>query len=179
MEKKNSPSRQNKNQNQRQPKMKFNTTWLYLVVGFGLLAAYFWDFNPVATKEIDNIQFGEMVVDKDVEKAEFVKKDERVNIYIKGKSLDTKERYKEVKENQKGPQFYLAQNDYKAFYDDLNRIVDEEVAAKIASDTNLSAADAKRLRQEYLFSVTQDNSRNWTGELLLWLFPMVIFPLSG
>ena len=177
MEKKNSPSRQNKNQNQRPPKMKFNTTWLYLVVGFGLLAAYFWDFNPVATKEIDNIQFGEMVVDKDVEKAEFVKKDERVNIYIKGKSLDTKDRYKEVKENQKGPQFYLAQNDYKAFKDDLNRIVDEEVAVIIASDSTLSAADAKDLRRQYDFPVTQDNSRNWTGELLLWLFPMVLILL--
>ncbi|MBO4481154.1 MAG: AAA family ATPase, partial [Bacteroidales bacterium] len=118
-----------------------------------------------------------MVVDKDVEKAEFVKKDERVNIYIKGKSLDTKDRYKEVKENQKGPQFYLAQNDYKAFKDDLNRIVDEEVAVIIASDSTLSAADAKDLRRQYDFPVTQDNSRNWTGELLLWLFPMVLILL--
>ena len=177
MEKKKNPIRQDNSQSQRPQKPKFNPSWLYLVIGFGLLAAYFWDFNPVATKEIDNIQFGEMVVDRDVEKAEFVKKDERVNIYIKGKSLDTKDRYKEVKENQKGPQFYLAQNDYKAFKDDLNRIVDEEVAATIASDSLLSAADAKELRRQYDFPVTQDNSRNWTGELLLWLFPMVLILL--
>ena len=173
MEKKNNNAGPNKPQKQ----MKFNLTWLYLIIGCGLLAVYFWDFNPVATKEIDNIQFGEMVVDKDVEKAEFVKKDERVNIYIKGKSLDTKDRYKEVKENQKGPQFYLAQNDYKAFKDDLNRIVDEEVAVIIASDSTLSAADAKDLRRQYDFPVTQDNSRNWTGEILLWIFPMVFILL--
>ena len=174
MEKKSNPTRQSKNQPQRPQKTKFNPSWLYLILGFGLLAVYFWDFNPVVTKEINNIQFSEMVVDKDIEKVEFVKKDERVNIYIKGKSLDNKARYKEVKDNQKGPQFFLAQNDYKAFKDDLNRIVDEEVESLIASDTTLSAANAKELRRQYDFPVTQDNTRNWTGELLLWLFPMAL-----
>ena len=174
MEKKNIRSRENKNPNQRSQKPKFNTSWIYLVIGIGLLAVYFWDFNPAVTKEIDSVRFREMVVDKDVEKVVFVSKDERVNIFIKGKSLDTKECYKEVKNNLDGPQFYLAQNDYKAFNDELNRIVDEEVAFVIASDTNLTPADAKNLRQEYLFSVKQDNSRNWTGELLLWLFPMAL-----
>ena len=174
MEKKNIRSRENKNPNQRSQKPKFNTSWIYLVIGIGLLAVYFWDFNPAVTKEIDSVRFREMVVDKDIEKVEFVKKDERDNIYIKGKSLDNKARYKEVKDNQKGPQFFLAQNDYKAFKDDLNRIVDEEVESLIASDTTLSAANAKELRRQYDFPVTQDNTRNWTGELLLWLFPMAL-----
>ncbi|MBR0076887.1 MAG: ATP-dependent zinc metalloprotease FtsH [Bacteroidales bacterium] len=175
MEKKNSKPIQN--QNQKPGRSRFNLTWLYLIIGFGLLAVYFWDFNPKATKEIDNVKFREMVVDKDVEKAVFVSKDNRVNIFIKGKSLETKDCYKEVKENLDGPQFYLAQSDYKAFNDELNRIVDEEVAFVIASDSTLTAADAKSLRQDYLFSVMQDNTRNWTGEILLWLFPMVFILL--
>ncbi len=171
MEKKSNKPRQNNGQ--KPVKMKFNLTWLYLVIGFGLLAVYFWNFDTAATTEIDNLQFGEMVVGKDVDKVVFVKKDERVNVYIKGKSLDSKEKYKEVRSNLKGPQYFLAQNDFKAFSDELNRIVDEEVASLIASDTLLTEADAKRLRQEYAFPVTQDNSRNWTGELLLWLFPLL------
>ena len=172
MEKNNNP-RQNKPMKQ----VKFNITWLYLIIGLGLIAVWLWDFEPTATKEIDNVKFREMVVDKDVEKAVFVSKDEKVNIYIKGKSLENKDRYKEVKENDKGPQFFIAQSDYKAFNDELNRIVDEEVEFVIASDTTLNPSDAKRLRQEYLFSVTQDNTRNWTGEILLWIFPMVFILL--
>ena len=175
MDKKKNQPRQKKDQNP--AKWKFNITWLYLVIGFGLLTAYFWNFDTAATTEIDNLQFGEMVVEKDVEKVVFVKKDERVNVYIKGKSLDSKERYKEVKGNLKGPQYYLSQNDFKAFNDELNRIVDEEVFSRIASDTLLTEADAKRLRQEFAFPVTQDNSRNWTGELMLWLFPMLMLLL--
>ena len=175
MEKKSNKPRQNNGQ--KPIKMKFNLTWLYLVIGFGLLAVYFWNFDTTVTTEIDNLQFGEMVVGKDVDKVVFVKKDERVNVYIKGKSLDSKEKYKEVKNNLKGPQYFLAQNDFKAFNDELNRIVDEEVSSLIASDTLLTEADAKRLRQEYAFPVTQDNSRNWTGELLLWLFPLLFILL--
>ena len=175
MEKNN--SKQKDGQGLRPQRTRFNLTWLYLVIGFGLLAAYFWNFDAAPSSEINNLQFGEMVLDKDVEKVEFVKKDERVNVYIKAKSLDTKDRYKDAKENRNGPQFYLAQNDYKAFKDDLDRIVDEEVTAIIASDSTLTAADAKELRRQYDFPVTQDNSRNWTGELLLWLFPMAFILL--
>ena len=171
MEKKNNKPKQN---NVPKAPKQFNLTWLYVLIGCGLLAAYFWDFDAVATTEIDNLQFSEMVVDKDVEKVVFVKKDERVNVFLKGKSLDSKQRYKEVKNNLKGPQYYLAQNDFKAFSDELNRIVDEEVAARIAADTTLTAADAKQIRQEYAFPITQDNSHNWTGELLLWIFPLLL-----
>ena len=94
-------------------KRNFSFTWLYMLIGCGLLAVWFWDFDATATTEIDNLQFSEMVVGKDVDKVVFVKKDERVNVFIKGKSLDTKDKYKEVKDNLKGPQYYLAQNDFK------------------------------------------------------------------
>ena len=171
MEKKSSKPKQN---NASKTPKQFNLTWLYVLIGCGLLAVYFWDFDTVATTEIDNLQFSEMVVDKDVEKVVFVKKDERVNVFLKGKSLDSKQKYKEVKNNLKGPQYYLAQNDFKAFSDELNRIVDEEVAARIATDSTLTAADAKQVRQEYAFPITQDNSHNWTGELLLWIFPLLL-----
>ena len=177
MEKKNIRSRERKSLTPSPQKSKFNPSWLYLVIGIGLLAVYFWDFNPVTTKEIDSVKFRDMVVDKDVEKVVFVSKDEKVNIYIKGKSLESKDRYKEVKGNLDGPQFYLAQNDYKAFKDDLNRIVDQEVESLIDADSTLSAANANELRRQYDFPVTQDNTRNWTGELLLWLFPMAFLIL--
>lgn len=163
-----------KNKSKKPQKIKFNITWLYLAIGFGLIAAWLWKSDIVDSVEVDNIQFAEMVVGKDVDKVVFVKKDERVNIYIKGKSLDTKSRYEDVKKNLTGPQYYMAQNDYKAFNDELNRIVDEEVESLIASDTLLTEADAKRLRQEFLFSVTQDNSRNWTGEFFVWMFPLIL-----
>ena len=172
MEKKNNKPKQNNAP--KSQKQGFSFTWLYLLIGCGLLAIYFWDYDSVATNEINNLQFSEMVVDKDVDKVVFVKKDERVNVFIKGKSLDSKQKYKEVKNNLKGPQYYLAQNDFKAFNDELNRIVDEEVTSRIAADTTLSVADAKRLRQEYAFPITQDNSHNWTGELLLWIFPLLL-----
>lgn len=167
-----------KNKGSKSGKVKFNLSWLYLILGCVLLAAYFFNFDGAsAPTEINNLQFQEMVLGKDVEKVVFVKSDEHVNVFLKGKSVETKERYKEVKENLKGPQYFIAQNDYKAFNDDLNRMIDEEVASLIASDTNLSAADAKNLRQQYAFPITQDNSKNWGGEILLWLLPFIFILL--
>ena len=73
MEKKNNRPKQNSAP--KSTKQGFSLTWLYVLIGCGLLAIYFWDYDAVATTEIDNLQFSEMVVDKDVYKVVFVKKE--------------------------------------------------------------------------------------------------------
>ena len=158
-----------------QKKGKFNYSWLYFIVAVLLIGAYFWkDVDASRVTEVDSRQFQDMVLEKDVEKVIYVQKDQKVNIFLKGKSIESKEKYKDLKNNLRGPQFFIVQTDYKAFNDDLNRMIDDEVANIIAADTNLSSADSKKVRETFTFPITQDNTKAWGWEIFLWTFPMLL-----
>lgn len=155
---------------------KINITWIYALIGIILLVLYFGktDFsNPV---EIDNVKFNELVVKQDVREAKYVKKDERVEVYLKEKSVENKSEYKSFKEqkNLQGPHYYLIVTDYQVFNENLNNVIDEEVQTKMASDTTLLPSQTRSLKEQYIFPIKQDNSKSWGGDLLLWIFPLLL-----
>lgn len=155
---------------------KVNFTWIYGLIGIILLILYFGktDFsNPV---EIDNVKFNELVVKQDVKEAKYVKKDERVEIFLKEKSVENKGEYKSFKEqkNLQGPHYYLIVTDYQVFNENLNNVIEEEVQTKMASDTTLMPSQSRSLKEQYIFPIKQDNSKSWGGDLLLWIFPLFL-----
>ena len=75
-------------------KPKFTLTYIYLLIGFALVAYWLYSSGSNAS-EIDNNKFSKMVVAKDIDKLEYVKKDEKVNIYLKEEALKTKSDYED------------------------------------------------------------------------------------
>ena len=176
-------------------KFKFNWTWIYLIIAVILIGYYFLGgHSNTREKPISDLQLKQLVLDKDVEKAVYVQKDERVQIYLKIEIIDAKGEFAEFREkNLDGPHYSLEQSDYKSFRDELNDWISVECRRRAADSVALlqkMAADtavktiipdrdviADNLRDEYVFSVEQDNSKAWGGELLLWMLPMVFIIL--
>lgn len=155
-------------------KMKFNITWIYLVIAIVLLAVWWWNPRTANPTEIDNVQFNQMVVKQDVKEVKYVQKDERLEIYLKEKSVETKEEYKEQKNNLQGPQYYMPVTDFQVFNENLNQVIEEEVDYQVASDTTIMPVQRKALKEKYIFPIKQDNSKSWGGELMLWILPLAL-----
>ena len=65
-------------------KFKFNWTWIYLIIAVLLIGYYFLGgHSSVREKPISDLQLKQLVLDKDVSKAVYVQKDEKVQIYLK------------------------------------------------------------------------------------------------
>lgn len=190
-------------ENNRQPrpednnnrKFKFSWTWVYLIIAAGLIGYYFLGGHSDShSKPISDLQLKQLVLDKDVAKAVYVQKDEKVLIYLKKESIDAKGEFAEFSEkNLDGPHYSLEQSDYKLFRDELNEWISVECRRraadsvaqlqKVAADTAVKTiipdreVIADNLRDEYEISLEQDNSKAWGGELLLWMLPMVLIIL--
>ena len=184
--------------NNRNNKFKFSWTWLYLVLAAVLIGYYFLGGNYSNTRvsPISDLELKQLVLDKDVAKAVYVQKDEKVMVYLKKESIDAKGKFAEFREkNLDGPHYSLEQSDYKAFRDELNEWISVEcrrraadsvaTLKRLAADTAVKSpieipdreVIADNLRDEYLISVEQDNSKAWGGELLLWFFPVLLMIL--
>lgn len=183
----------NSTPNRKKGKPKFSYTWIYLIVVAVLLGISFFSGDAKRAKEINDQALKEIVIQKDVEKAEFVQKDERVYIHLKKQSIDSKEKYADFRDGKlDGPHYYI-QTDYKDFKDNLNDWI-EKAARRSASDSiahlmeiqktsdstiaqNMRIPDkedlADELSQEYAFSISQDNSKDWVSTLFVWLLPLL------
>jgi cell division protease FtsH len=176
----------NKNNNNRNPfglqngsgnnnnnkKPKFTLTYIYLIVAAVLLAYWFFNSEMPASK-IDNSQFNKMVVAKDIEKLEYVKKSDRVNIYLKEEAIKTKSDYEEFRKNNNisGPQYYIVTTDYQVFNENLRAIQEKAVNNALASDSTLVRS---QVEQEYEIPTTEDNSRSWGFEFIFWILPTLL-----
>ena len=183
--------------NNRNNKFKFSWTWIYLVLAAVLIGYYFLGgHSNTRVSPISDLQLKQLVLDKDVAKAVYVQKDEKVMVYLKKESIDAKGNFAEFREkNLDGPHYSLEQSDYKAFRDELNEWISAEcrrraadsvaTLKRLAADTAVKSpieipdreVIADNLYDEYLFSVEQDNSKAWGGELLLWFFPVLLMVL--
>ena len=158
-------------------KPKFTLTYIYLLIGFALVAYWLYSSGSNAS-EIDNNKFSKMVVAKDIDKLEYVKKDEKVNIYLKEEALKTKSDYEDFRKqnNFKGPQYYIVTTDYQVFNENLRTLKERAINNALANDSTLVRAD---LEQEYEISTTEDNTRSWGLDFLIWGLPLIlIFLLS-
>ena len=160
----------NNNNNNKKP--KFTLTYIYLIVAAVLLAYWFFNSEMPASK-IDNSQFNKMVVAKDIEKLEYVKKSDRVNIYLKEEAIKTKSDYEEFRKNNNinGPQYYIVTTDYQVFNENLRAIQEKAVNNALASDSTLVRS---QVEQEYEIPTTEDNSRSWGFEFIFWILPTLL-----
>jgi len=158
------------NNNNKKP--KFTLTYIYLIVAAVLLAYWFFNSEMPASK-IDNSQFNKMVVAKDIDKLEYVKKSDRVNIYLKEEAIKTKSDYEEFRKNNNisGPQYYIVTTDYQVFNENLRAIQEKAVNNALASDSTLVRS---QVEQEYEIPTTEDNSRSWGFEFIFWILPTLL-----
>ena len=183
--------------NNRNNKFKFSWTWIYLVLAAVLIGYYFLGgHSNTRVSPINDLELKQLVLDKDVAKAVYVQKDEKVMVYLKKESIDAKGKFAEFQEkNLDGPHYSLEQSDYKAFKDEMNEWISAEcrrraadsvaTLKRLAADTAVKSpmeipdreVIADNLYDEYRFSVEQDNSKAWGGELLLWFFPVLLMVL--
>ena len=155
-------------------KPKFTLTYIYLIVAAVLLTYWFFNTEMPASK-IDNSQFNKMVVAKDIDKLEYVKKSDRVNIYLKEDAIMTKSDYEEFRNNNhSGPQYYIVTTDYQVFNDNLRSIQEKAVNNALMNDSTLVRSEVE---QEYEIPTTEDNSRSWGYEFLFWGLPMLFILL--
>lgn len=154
---------------------KINFTWIYLIIGAILLFFYFLDFDNVNTKSIDNLEFKQLVIDQDIKEVNYVQKEQKVYVFLKEKNVENKEKFKEFRENVKGPQYSLTISDFKAFNDDLNQTIKSEVEYKVGQDSTLqSPMRQKELSNSYAFPVKQDTSKDWGMDLIWWIMPIAL-----
>lgn len=170
-----------KHPNNKKPKAGRNLSWLYLLITLVFIAALFWPGGFDGTnsaKEINNKEFKKLVLQQDIEKAQWVLKDQKVYIYLKGESIDEKSEYKDFKENLEGPQYFIVQGDYQVFNDNLYKIIDDEVDelyAKAQADSTAQVLPSKNdLKESYVFPITEDTSKGYGWDIVLMFLPIVL-----
>ena len=151
-------------------KKKFNWSIFYLLVTLVLVGIYFFSSGG-AIKEVNDMEFYQMVKNQDIEHVEFVKKNSHINIFLKKEALEHNAVHNDVKENTTGPQYYLVVTDLQVYNENLRDVKSQYVAERLAQDSTLVASEVAK---EYDFPMKQDNSQNWGFELLIWVFPLLL-----
>ncbi|MBQ2514343.1 MAG: ATP-dependent zinc metalloprotease FtsH [Bacteroidales bacterium] len=161
---------QNGQNGQNGGKKKFNWSIFYLLVTLVLVGIYFFSSGG-AVKEVNDMEFYQMVKNQDIEHVEFVKKNSHINIFLKKEALEHNAVHNDVKENTTGPQYYLVVTDLQVYNENLRDAKSQYVAERLAQDSTLVASEVAK---EYDFPMKQDNSQNWGFELLIWVFPLLL-----
>ena len=153
------PKPDNKSGKGNTPKPKFNVYWIYGIIGLAIIGTYFMRMGDGA-EEITRNQFeSEMLASRDVDKITIVNK-EKVEVYIKEDRLESG-KYKETASKSfspmtgQGPQYYFTIGSVEVFAQQL------ENAMKGFSDTDK-------------IEVKYETRRNVAGEMLGWIFPILI-----
>lgn len=151
-------------------KRKFNWSFIYIAVTLVLIGIYFFSSND-AIREVNDMEFLQMVKNQDIEHVEYVKKNSHVNIFVKKSALEQDSKYEEVKNNVNGPQYFLVVTDLQVYNEDLKDAKAKFVQERVAQDSSLVASD---IAKEYDFPMKQDNSQSWGFEIVFWLLPVVL-----
>lgn len=138
-------------------KPKFNFMWIYLILIFGFIFYLsVGDFN-YAIEEIYDTKFNELVVKRDIQSIKYIRKNDRVEVYLKERSIKLDTTYKKFRENNlKGPQYFIMISDFKVFNDNLNLTKERAANALMLSDSTLKKEDALN---NVNFDIKQDTSK--------------------
>ena len=139
------------------PRPKFNTYWLYALIGLALIVINFIGFSSVNNEPIRWDRFTEMVKLGDVDHLEVVNQ-QYAYIYLKKERL-TQEQYKDAAQNKFGgpkPHYFF-------------NIGPPEVFARRLADLNESIPAEQRIEPQYI------EKQNWLGPILGWVIPILIF----
>ena len=156
----------NKNGNKR----KFNWSFFYIAITIALIGVYFFSAND-ASREVNDMEFYQMVKNQDIEHVEYVKKNSHINIFLKRAALEANPSHEAVKKNVEGPQYFLVVTDLQVYNENLREVKEQCVQERLAADSNLTAND---IAKEYDFPMKQDNTQNWGFELLFWTLPILL-----
>ena len=131
---------------------------------------YFFSSNDTI-REVNDMEFLQMVKNQDIEHVEYVKKNSHVNIFVKKSALEQDSKYEEVKNNVNGPQYYLVVTDLQVYNEDLKDAKAKFVQERVAQDSTLVASE---IAEEYDFPMKQDNSQSYGFEIVFWLLPILL-----
>ena len=144
---------------------------VYLSIFLALMFYWMLSDSNVRVVDIDNTQFKQMVENRDIDHVEYVRRTEKVNVFLKTDALD-KPAYDKVKENVDGPQYSLPAGDFQVFNSELKDIRENAIQKRLAKDSTVTETD---IIDEYDFPVKQDNTKSWGFELVFWVLPMLLF----
>ncbi len=161
------------NPNGKGGKPKFSWSFFYIAVTLVLIGIYFFTAGDT-TREVNDMEFYQMVKNRDVEHVEYVKKNSHINIFLKKQALEQNPAYEEVKSNTAGPQYYLVVTDLQVYNENLRDAKNQYVQERVAEDSTLVANDVAK---EYDFPMKQDNTQSWGFEILIWFFPLLLIIL--
>jgi cell division protease FtsH len=154
-------SGKNKNQNDNDPKRKFNLYWIYgalflLFIGLQILGSMQGGTRPTTFRD-----FTVMMEANDVDRVVVVN-EKVIQVYIKKDRLQEKDKYQEVAERafgggiNPGPHFSFEMPN-TAFRDDLDRFFERN-----------SVVDRESIPIEY------EEQRNYWGDILAWVLPIFL-----
>ena len=144
---------------------------VYLSIFLALMLYWMLSDSNVRVVDIDNTQFKQMVENRDIDHVEYVRRTEKVNVFLKTEALD-KPAYDKVSENVDGPQYSLPAGDFQVFNSELKDIRENAIQKRLAKDSTVTETD---IIDEYDFPVKQDNTKSWGFELVFWVLPMLLF----
>ena len=159
----------NKNDNKKNGG-KFNWSLFYIVITLALIGVYFFTSGD-SVREVNDMEFYQMVKNCDVEHVEFVKKNSHINVFLKKEALEHNSVYEEVKNNTTGPQYYLVVTDLQVYNENLREMKNQYVQERLAQDSTLVANE---IAKEYDFPMKQDNSQSWGFEIVFWMLPVLL-----
>ncbi len=151
-------------------KPKFNWSIFYIVITLALVGIYFFSSGD-ATREVNDMEFYQMVKNQDIDHVEYVKKNSHINVFLKKEALEHNPTHEAVKNNVNGPQYFLVVTDLQVYNENLRDVKNQYVQERLAQDSTLVANDVVK---EYDFPMKQDNSQSWGFELLIWFFPVLL-----
>jgi ATP-dependent metalloprotease FtsH len=155
------------NNSLKKPKISF--MWVYVIVIFGLFAfLQFGNFTETQS-EIFETKFNELVLKQDIQSIKYIRKDDKIDIFLKERSIKTDTTYKKFREkNLKGPQYYFMISDFKVFNDNLAKTKEKGINALLVKDSTLNRAEVEK---SFEFDIRQDTSKSW-GIDFFWMILM-------
>ena len=149
---------------------KFSWSLFYILITVALIGIYFFTSGD-SMREVNDMEFYQMVKNREVEHVEFVKKNSHINVFLKKEALERNSAYEEVKNNTTGPQYYLVVTDLQVYNENLRDMKNQYVQERLAEDSTLVANE---IAKEYDFPMKQDNSQNWGFEIIFWMLPVLL-----
>ncbi len=149
--------RQPEGDKQENPKPRFNSYWVYALIGLALIIFNLISFSSISNDPIPWERFATMVKDHDVERLEVVN-EQYAYIYLKKERLSD-EKYSDASVSKFGspkPHFYF-------------NIGPAEVFAKRLDGLNEGLAPNERVEPQYI------EKQNWLGPILGWVLPILLF----
>ena len=156
-------------------KPKFSLTYVYILIGIFLIAYYMLSMGSSRTIDVTDTEFNQMVKNREIDHVEYVRKDDRMNIFLKKEALENNSAYEKVKENTTGPQYYMTVTDLQVYNENLRDVKERAIQNRLAEDSTLSVND---ISADYDFPTKQDNTKSWGLEFFIWVLPtLLIFGL--